>query len=56
MCVALRRSPTVTAFQTLDGTVEVMAYQQKKVITNKQIVHSLFSTDVKFFEKVSKLM
>ena len=47
---------SVTAFHSLDGMVEVIAYQQKKMITNKQMVHSLFSTDVLFFEKVSKLM
>ena len=46
MCVALRRSPTATAFHSLDGMVEVIAYQQKKMITNKQTVHLLFSTDV----------
>ena len=56
MYAALRRSPTVTTFQSLVGTVEVIAYQQKKMITNKQIVHSLFSTDVLFLEKFSKLM
>ena len=56
MYVDIRRSRTVTVFRSFDGTVKVRAYQEKKMITNKQIVHSSFYMDVLFFEKVAKLI